>query len=39
MIYATDGWILNAFYQVKEASPKRLHIIGFHLYEILEMAN
>ena len=32
------GGILNAYYQVKEANLKRLHTVGFQLYDILEKA-
>ena len=32
------GGILNAYYQVKEVNLKRLHTVGFQLYDILEKA-
>ena len=38
-VIETHGGIFNAYYKVKEANWKRLHIIWFQLYEILEKTN
>ena len=32
------GGTLNTYYQVKEANIKRLHIVWFQLYDIMEKA-
>ena len=34
----THGGNLNAHYQVKETNLRRLHTVGFQLYDILEKA-
>lgn len=33
------GWNLDAYYQVKAANVKRLHIVWFQLYDIMEKSN
>lgn len=35
----THGGNLNAYFSVKEASLKRLHVVWFQFYDILEKAN